>query len=141
MRDVNYGWMIRYMHSNGASLFFLAGYIHMFRGLYYGSFKPPREVLWIIGVIIYFLMMATAFMGYVLPWGVDELRGRDRHHQPHFGDPAGGQLDRPLAMGRICGRRTDAEPLLLASLSSAVHYRRVRGAACLGSACRRAEQP
>jgi len=69
MRDVNYGWLIRYMHSNGASLFFLAGYIHMFRGLYYGSFKPPREVLWIIGVIIYFLMMATAFMGYVLPWG------------------------------------------------------------------------
>ncbi len=69
MRDVNYGWLIRYMHSNGASLFFLAGYIHMFRGLYYGSFKPPREVIWIIGVIIYFLMMATAFMGYVLPWG------------------------------------------------------------------------
>ena len=69
MRDVNYGWLIRYMHSNGASLFFLAGYIHMFRGLYYGSFKPPRELLWIIGVIIYFLMMATAFMGYVLPWG------------------------------------------------------------------------
>ena len=54
MRDVNYGWLIRYMHSNGASLFFLAGYIHMFRGLYYGSFKPPRDVLWIIGVIIYF---------------------------------------------------------------------------------------
>ena len=69
MRDVNYGWLIRYMHSNGASLFFLAAYIHMFRGLYYGSFKPPRELLWIIGVIIYFLMMATAFVGYVLPWG------------------------------------------------------------------------
>ena len=75
MRDVNYGWMIRYMHSNGASLFFLAGYIHMFRGLYYGSFKPPREVLWIIGVIIYFLMMATAFMGYVLPWGAMSFAG------------------------------------------------------------------
>ena len=75
MRDVNYGWMIRYMHSNGASLFFLAGYIHMFRGLYYGSFKPPREVLWIIGVIIYFLMMATAFMGYVLPWGSMSFAG------------------------------------------------------------------
>jgi ubiquinol-cytochrome c reductase cytochrome b/c1 subunit len=69
MRNVNYGWLIRYMHTNGASLFFLAVYIHMMRGLYYGSFKPPREVLWIIGVIIYFLMMATAFMGYVLPWG------------------------------------------------------------------------
>jgi ubiquinol-cytochrome c reductase cytochrome b/c1 subunit len=75
MRDVNYGWLIRYMHSNGASLFFLAGYIHMFRGLYYGSFKPPRELLWIIGVIIYFLMMATAFMGYVLPWGSMSFAG------------------------------------------------------------------
>ena len=75
MRDVNYGWLIRYLHTNGASLFFLAGYIHMFRGLYYGSFKPPRELLWIIGVIIYFLMMATAFMGYVLPWGSMSLAG------------------------------------------------------------------
>ncbi|HZZ25759.1 MAG TPA: cytochrome b N-terminal domain-containing protein [Roseiarcus sp.] len=75
MRDVNYGWLIRYLHSNGASLFFLAGYIHMFRGLYYGSFKPPRELLWIIGVIIYFLMMATAFMGYVLPWGSMSFAG------------------------------------------------------------------
>src|ERR1700734_1078959 len=69
MRNVNYGWLIRYLHSNGASLFFFACYIHMFRGLYYGSFKPPRELLWIIGVIIYVLMMATAFFGYVLPWG------------------------------------------------------------------------
>jgi ubiquinol-cytochrome c reductase cytochrome b subunit len=75
MRDVNYGWLIRYLHSNGASLFFLAGYIHMARGLYYGSFKPPREVIWIIGVIIYFLMMATAFMGYVLPWGSMSFAG------------------------------------------------------------------
>jgi len=69
MRNVNYGWLIRYMHTNGASLFFFAVYVHMMRGLYYGSFKPPRELLWIIGVVIYFLMMATAFMGYVLPWG------------------------------------------------------------------------
>jgi ubiquinol-cytochrome c reductase cytochrome b subunit len=69
MRNVNYGWLIRYLHSNGASLFFFACYIHMARGLYYGSFKPPRELLWIIGVIIYVLMMATAFFGYVLPWG------------------------------------------------------------------------
>src|SRR5271156_6201267 len=69
MRDVNYGWLMRYIHSNGASLFFFACYIHMGRGLYYGSFKPPRELLWIIGVIIYVLMMATAFFGYVLPWG------------------------------------------------------------------------
>ena len=69
MRDVNYGWLMRYVHSNGASMFFLAVYIHMFRGLYYGSYKEPREMVWILGVVIFLLMMATAFMGYVLPWG------------------------------------------------------------------------
>ena len=69
MRDVNYGWLLRYVHANGASMFFLAVYIHMFRGLYYGSYKEPREMLWILGVVIFLLMMATAFMGYVLPWG------------------------------------------------------------------------
>lgn len=69
MRDVNYGWMLRYLHSNGASMFFVAVYMHIFRGIYYGSYKEPREVLWILGVIIFLLMMATAFMGYVLPWG------------------------------------------------------------------------
>ena len=69
MRDVNYGWLLRYVHANGASMFFLAVYIHIFRGLFYGSYKAPREIIWIIGVIIYLLMMATAFMGYVLPWG------------------------------------------------------------------------
>ncbi len=69
MRDVNYGWLLRYMHANGASFFFIAVYIHIFRGLYYGSYKAPREVLWILGVIILLVMMATAFMGYVLPWG------------------------------------------------------------------------
>lgn len=69
MRDVNYGWLLRYLHANGASMFFIAVYIHMFRGMYYGSYKAPREVLWILGVVIFLLMMATAFMGYVLPWG------------------------------------------------------------------------
>jgi ubiquinol-cytochrome c reductase cytochrome b subunit len=69
MRDVNYGWLMRYVHANGASMFFLAVYLHMFRGLYYGSYKEPREILWILGVVIFLLMMATAFMGYVLPWG------------------------------------------------------------------------
>ena len=69
MRDVNYGWLIRYVQSNGASMFFLAVYLHMFRGLYYGSYKAPREVIWILGVLIYLLMTATAFFGYVLPWG------------------------------------------------------------------------
>lgn len=69
MRDVNYGWLIRRLHANGASMFFVAVYIHMFRGMYYGSYKAPREILWILGVIIFLLMMAAAFMGYVLPWG------------------------------------------------------------------------
>jgi quinol-cytochrome oxidoreductase complex cytochrome b subunit len=69
MRDVNYGWLLRYAHANGASMFFIALYIHMFRGMYYGSYKEPREVLWLLGVIIYLLAIATAFLGYVLPWG------------------------------------------------------------------------
>jgi quinol-cytochrome oxidoreductase complex cytochrome b subunit len=69
MRDVNYGWLLRYIHMNGASFFFIAVYIHIFRGMYYGSYKKPRELLWIFGVVIFLLMMATAFMGYVLPWG------------------------------------------------------------------------
>jgi quinol-cytochrome oxidoreductase complex cytochrome b subunit len=69
MRDVNYGWLLRNLHASGASMFFVAVYIHMFRGVYYGSYKEPREILWILGVIIYLLMMATGFMGYVLPWG------------------------------------------------------------------------
>ena len=68
-RDVNYGWMLRNFHAVGASMFFIAVYIHIFRGLYYGSYKAPREVLWILGVFIFLAMMATAFMGYALPWG------------------------------------------------------------------------
>src|ERR1700728_2395724 len=75
VRDVNYGWLLRNMHACGASMFFFAVYIHMLRGLYYGSYKAPREVLWILGVIIYLLMMATAFMGYVLPWGMMSFAG------------------------------------------------------------------
>ena len=69
MRDVNYGWLIRYIHANGASMFFVVVYIHIFRGLYFGSYQAPREILWFLGVAILLLMMATAFMGYVLPWG------------------------------------------------------------------------
>ncbi|MGC9417967.1 MAG: cytochrome b [Rhodovulum sp.] len=69
MRNVNGGHFLRYLHANGASLFFIAVYLHIFRGLYYGSYKSPREVTWIIGILIYLAMMATAFMGYVLPWG------------------------------------------------------------------------
>lgn len=81
MRDVNYGWFLRYGHANGASMFFIAVYVHMFRGLYYGSYKAPREILWILGVLIYFLMMATGFLGYVLPWGQMSFWGRDGYHQ------------------------------------------------------------
>ncbi|MFY9628685.1 MAG: cytochrome b/b6 [Methylocystis sp.] len=69
MRDVNWGMFLRYSHANGASMFFLAVYIHIFRGMYYGSYKEPREVLWILGVFIFLAMMATGFLGYVLPWG------------------------------------------------------------------------
>jgi ubiquinol-cytochrome c reductase cytochrome b/c1 subunit len=69
MRDVNYGWLIRYVHMNGASMFFAVIYIHIFRGMYYGSYKAPRELLWMTGVVLFLLLMATAFMGYVLPWG------------------------------------------------------------------------
>ena len=69
MRDVPSGWLMRYMHMTGASFFFAAVYIHIYRGLYYGSYKAPRELLWLLGVVIFLLMRATAFMGYVLPWG------------------------------------------------------------------------
>lgn len=69
MRDVNSGWLLRYAHSTGASFFFIVVYLHIFRGLYYGSYKAPREMVWLLGVVIFLLMMATAFMGYVLPWG------------------------------------------------------------------------
>ncbi|MBF0391618.1 MAG: cytochrome b/b6 [Alphaproteobacteria bacterium] len=69
MRDVNYGWLLRYLHANGGSMFFIVVYIHMFRGMYYGSYKGPRELLWWLGLLIMVAMMATAFMGYVLPWG------------------------------------------------------------------------
>lgn len=69
MRDVNYGWLLRYVHMNGGTMFFLVVYIHIFRGMYYGSYKAPRELLWWLGIVIFILMMATAFMGYVLPWG------------------------------------------------------------------------
>ena len=69
MRDVNAGWFLRYAHANGASMFFIVVYLHIFRGLFYGSYKAPREMVWLLGLVIFLLMMATAFMGYVLPWG------------------------------------------------------------------------
>ena len=75
MRDVNWGWLIRYMHMNLASFFFIAVYIHIFRAMYFGSYKEPRQIMWLIGIIIFFLMTATAFLGYTLPWGQMSLWG------------------------------------------------------------------
>nr|YP_010925350.1 apocytochrome B [Neoporphyra dentata]WKD83556.1 apocytochrome B [Neoporphyra dentata] len=75
MRDVNFGWLLRYVHANGASMFFIVVYIHIFRGLYYGSYAAPRQFVWVIGVIILLLMIITAFIGYVLPWGQMSLWG------------------------------------------------------------------
>ncbi len=69
MRDVDWGWLLRYLHSTGASLFFVVIYMHMFRAIFYGSFKKPRELLWLFGMVIFVLLMAEAFMGYLLPWG------------------------------------------------------------------------
>jgi ubiquinol-cytochrome c reductase cytochrome b subunit len=73
MRDINYGWFLRYVHANGAAFFFICVYIHMARGLYYGSYTHPRAAVWNSGVIIYLIMILTAFVGYVLPWGCFKL--------------------------------------------------------------------
>ena len=136
MRDVNYGWLLRYLHSNGASMFFIAVYIHMFRGMYYGSYKEPREVLWILGVIIYLLDDGDRLPRLHAALGPDELLGRDRHHQFLHGDPGGRRRDHDAAVGRLCGRQSDAQPLLLAALSPAVRDRRRGRPAYLGAACR-----
>ena len=140
MRDVNYGWLLRYLHANGASMFFLAVYIHMFRGIYYGSYKEPREVLWILGVIIYLLMMATGFMGYVLVWGQMSFWAATVITNLFSAIPRRRRCDRHLAVGRLCRRQSDAESLLLAALPVAVRDRGRGGAAHLGAARRRPEQ-
>ena len=128
MRDVNYGWLLRYLHANGASFFFVAVYAHIIRGMYYGSYKDPREVLWILGVILFLLMIVTGFMGYVLPWG-------------QIGNPRRRRSDCHLVVGWLCGRQSDAQPLLFAALPLAVCHRRRGGAARLGAAHGRAKQP
>ena len=140
MRDVNYGWLLRYLHSNGASMFFVAVYIHMFRGMYYGSYKEPREVLWILGVILYLLMMATGFMGYVLPWGQMSFWAATVITNLFSAIPDRRRVRRDLAVGRLLGRQSDAAALLLAALPAAVRDRRRRGAARLGAARGRPEQ-
>ena len=79
MRDVDYGWLLRYMHSTGASAFFIVVYLHMFRGMIYGSYQKPRELLWIFGMLIFLCLMAEAFMGYLLPWGQMSFWGPGHH--------------------------------------------------------------
>src|SRR2546423_7627862 len=91
MRDVNYGWLLRYIHANGASMFFLIVYIHLFRGLYYGSYKYPRELLWILRVVIPLFMIAPPFICYVLPWGQMSYWGATVITNPFSAVPLFGQ--------------------------------------------------
>ncbi len=90
MRDVNGGWFLRYAHMNGASFFFIVVYIHIFRGLFYGSYKAPREMVWLLGVVIFLLMMATAFHGLCASVGADELLGRAGYYRLLLGHSGGG---------------------------------------------------
>jgi hypothetical protein len=140
MRDVNYGWLLRYMHAVGASMFFIAVYIHIFRGMYYGSYKEPREVLWILGVVIFLMMMATAFMGYVLPWGQMSFWGATVITNLFSALPLVGEPMVP-GCGAVSGRQSDAEPLLLAALPAAVHDLRRGDPARVGAARDRPDQP
>ena len=140
MRDVNYGWLLRYLHANGASMFFLAAYIHMFRGMYYGSYKEPREVLWILGVILLLLMIMTGFMGYVLPWGQMSFWAATVITNLFSAIPLVGESIVTWLWGGYCGRQSHAQPLLLAALPAAVRHRRRSRAAHLGAARGWAEQ-
>ena len=141
MRDVNYGWLLRYVHMNGASMFFIIIYIHIFRGMYYGSYKAPRELLWMTGVTLFLLLMATGFHGLRAALGPDELLGCHRHHQPVQRHTGGGQLDRHAPVGRVLGVQPDAEPLLQPALPAAVRDHR-RGVPARGRpAHHRLEQP
>ncbi len=140
MRDVNWGWLLRYAHANGASMFFLAVYIHMFRGLYYGSYKNPREVLWILGVIIFLLMMATGFMGYVLVWGQMSFWGATVITNLFSAIPLVGDEITTWLWGGFSVDNPDPEPLLRPALPAALRDRRRRRPARLGAACDRPEQ-
>ena len=142
MRDVSGGWLIRYMHSTGASLFFIVVYLHMFRALIYGSHQKPRELVWILGMLIFLTLMAEAFMGYVLPWGQMSYWGAqviinlfgaipvDRHRADRM-DPR-----------RLPGLRRDPEPLLRAACDCAAAGDPAAGRAAPGRPARsRLEQP
>ena len=141
MRDVNSGWLLRYLHSNGASMFFIAVYIHIFRGLYYGSYKAPRELLWILGCIIYLLMMATGFMGYVLPWGQMSFWGATVITSFFTAIPLVGNWVQELLLGGFAVDNPTLNRFFCAALPAALHDRGRRRAARLGAACRRPDQP
>ena len=115
MRDVNWGWLIRYMHSTGASAFFIVVYLHMFRALLYGSHRKPRELLWIFGCLIFLALMAEGFMGYVLPWGNMSFWGAQviivAVRQPAGDRRRPGGLD----PRRLRHRRCHPEPILRAA--------------------------
>ena len=141
MRDVNFGWLLRYLHMNGASFFFIVVYIHLFRGLYYGSYKEPRELLWMLGVIILLLMMATAFMGYVLPWGQMSFWGATVITNLFSAIPVVG----PKIVAWLWGGFAVGNPTLnrfyCAALPAALRDRRRRRAASHCAASARLEQP
>ena len=99
MRDVNYGWLIRYVHQNGASMFFIVTYIHIFRGMYYGSYKAPRELLWMLGRGHPAADDGDSVHGIRAALGPDVVLGRDGHHQSVFGVSGGGAEDRDVAVG------------------------------------------
>ena len=134
MRDVNAGWMLRYAHANGASFFFIVVYIHIFRGLFFGSYKAPRELIWMLGLVIYLLMMATAFMGYVLPWGQMSYWGAQVITGFFSAFPIVGEPIRIWLLGGYAPDPGDDHALLLASLSAAVRDRRRDRASHLGAA-------
>ena len=121
MRDVNYGWLLRYVHANGASMFFIVVYIHIFRALYYGSYKKPRELLFMLGVVILLLMMATAFMGYVLPWGQMSYWGATVITNLFSAIPLVGDYIVTLLWGGFQRRQPDTQSFLQPALLDAVH--------------------
>ena len=113
MRDVNWGMFLRYAHANGASMFFLAVYLHIFRGMYYGSYKEPRELLWILGIFIFLAMMATGFLGYVLPWGQMSFWAATVITNLFSAIPARRSISiTTWLLGRLFRGQSDAEPLL-----------------------------
>ena len=140
-REVNFGWLIRTLHANGSSMFFLVVYIHIFRGMYYGSYKRPRELLWLFGAAIYLLMMATAFLGYTLPWGQMSFWGATVITNFFTAIPWVGKAITTWLWGGFSVANPDPQPVLRAALPAAVRHRGGGLPACLGAARDRVEQP